>query len=81
VVVNGGMDQGYALPASMTIHSRLLTFVQEGMELDLHQRIAHRARVIGPMTSWAVRFEESQRQVTGAEQRRSVRPAAVHAAF
>jgi Uncharacterised nucleotidyltransferase len=35
--------QGYALPAGHEDFTHAVTFVRDGMELDLHQRIAHRA--------------------------------------
>lgn len=38
-----GWRQGYALPAGHHRFTHAVTFVYEGMELDLHQRIAHRA--------------------------------------
>jgi hypothetical protein len=38
-----GWVQGYALPRGHEQYTHAVTFVHEGMELDLHQRIGHRA--------------------------------------
>jgi hypothetical protein len=38
-----GWVQGYALPKGHEDYTHAVTFVHEGMELDLHQRIGHRA--------------------------------------
>lgn len=38
-----GWTQGYSLPSGHDRFTHAVTFVRDGMELDLHQRIAHRA--------------------------------------
>jgi Uncharacterised nucleotidyltransferase len=38
-----GWSQGYALPRGHEPYTHAVTFVQDRMELDLHQRIGHRA--------------------------------------
>ena len=43
VIESAGWMQGYALPGGHARYTHAITFVRDGMELDLHQRIAHRA--------------------------------------
>lgn len=43
LIETAGWVQGYPLPAGHTQFTHAITFVKDGMELDLHQRIAHRA--------------------------------------
>jgi hypothetical protein len=43
LVEGKGWTQGYALPKGHERYTHAMTFVQDHMELDLHQRIAHRA--------------------------------------
>lgn len=61
LVEAAGWAQGYALPAGHQRFTHAVTFVQDGMELDLHQRIAHRAlgRLLptGDLVARAVTFE------------------------
>jgi hypothetical protein len=43
VLAAAGWEQGYALPTGHERYYHAITFVLDGMELDLHQRISHRA--------------------------------------
>lgn len=43
VVTRAGWAQGYALPRGHDEFTHAITFVRDRMELDLHQRVAHRA--------------------------------------
>lgn len=43
VIEAAGWKQGYALPSGHERFTHAVTFVLDSMELDLHQRIAHRA--------------------------------------
>jgi hypothetical protein len=56
-----GWIQGYALPRGHEHYTHAVTLVQERMELDLHQRIGHRALGLlvptGELLDHAVRFE------------------------
>lgn len=43
LIENAGWDQGYPLPRWHDRFTHAVTFVRDHMELDLHQRVAHRA--------------------------------------
>ncbi len=43
VIARAGWVQGYALPGGHDRYTHAITYVRGGMELDLHQHIAHRA--------------------------------------
>jgi hypothetical protein len=68
VVESAGWMQGYALPGGHARYTHAITFVRDGMELDLHQRIAHRA--IGVLVPTAELMRRGVPfQVAGAELR------------
>jgi hypothetical protein len=84
LIIGEGWEQGYALPVGHERFYHAITFVRDGVELDLHQHISHRA--LGLLIDTDELMQRSEPfQIAGSELR-ALHPvdrmihAAIHAA-
>ncbi len=66
LIIGEGWEQGYALPVGHERFYHAITFVRDGVELDLHQRVGHRS--LGLLVDTAELMHRSELfQVAGSE--------------
>lgn len=84
VISDSGWEQGYELPRHHERFTHAITFVRNGVELDLHQRIGHRAIGLLVPTAQLVRaarpFELAGTELMALSDHDRLIHAAVHAA-